>query len=170
MNGTEMNAPPMPTMPDITPISAPIADMPPKPGSCRDATGGRLRRIRNVPNQMNAPKSPAMIGAGSALATCGPASEPATRPGAIARTTAQFTAPFAWCARTDELAVNMIVAADVPIAIGTTCSRAKPSCRNTSTSTGTIVKPPPMPSSPARKPTKAPTARKMGSSARFMRA
>ena len=38
---------------------------------------------------------PAMIGAGSALAICGPSSEPATSPGAIAATTFQFTAPRA---------------------------------------------------------------------------
>ena len=68
-----------------------------------------------------------MIGAGSALAICGPISEPATRPGAIAATTGHATAPRAWWARADENAVKTIVAADVPIAIGSRCSRAKPS-------------------------------------------
>ncbi len=118
---------------------------------------------------MNVPKIPAMIGAGSALAICGPISEPTTRPGAIAHTTGQATAPREWCARADERAVKMIDADDVPIAIGSRCSRAKPSCAKTSVSTGTIVKPPPMPSSPARKPTKAPSARKIGISAKFKR-
>ena len=65
--------------------------------------------------------------------------------------------------------VKMIVPADVPIAIGTRCSVAKPSREKISRSTGTVVKPPPMPSSPARNPMNAPSARKTGNSAKFIR-
>ena len=54
------------------------------------------------------------------------------------------------------------------MAIGRTCSVANPSRVNTSISTGTIVKPPPMPNSPDMKPTTAPSTRKTGTSARFI--
>ena len=55
------------------------------------------------------------------------------------------------------------------MAIGSKCVVAMPSCANTSVSTGTIVNPPPMPSSPARKPTNAPSSRKTGISAALKR-
>ena len=75
---------------------------------------------------------------------------------------------FYLLSRADEMPVKMIVPAEVPIAIGTRCSVAKPCRVKISSSTGTVVKPPPMPSSPARNPTNAPSARNTGTSAKFI--
>jgi hypothetical protein len=55
--------------------------------------------------------------------------------------------------------VNMIVAMAVPSAMCRMCSAGSPCAVNTNTSIGTTTAPPPMPSSPARKPTTAPSAR-----------
>ena len=53
-------------------------------------------------------------------------------------------------ALTLRLGYDVPLLAEVPIAIGTTCSRANPCDENASTRIGTIVNPPPMPSRPAR--------------------
>jgi hypothetical protein len=167
MNGTARNAPPVPTIPATSPISVPIENNANRPGSSRVGCGTTLRIICHDVSHVKLPKIAAIGRIGSALAICAPTSEPSTSPGAIATTIGHDTAPRLWCARAEANAVNTIDAADVPIASGSRWSLRTPSCVNTSTSTGTIVKPPPMPSSPARKPTNAPSARKIGISARF---
>ena len=95
MNGTARNAPPVPTMPATTPMPAPTANSAPLPGSSRVALGGLLRSMRSAVSQMKLPKIAAISDSGSALAICGPISEPITRPGAIARTIGHSTAPRA---------------------------------------------------------------------------
>jgi hypothetical protein len=83
-------------------------------------------------------------------------SVPVTIAGPMRRTSDQSTPPRRWCVRTLALAVNMIDAMPVPRARWTVWSGATCCAENMAASTGTSVMPPPMPSSPARKPTKAP--------------
>jgi hypothetical protein len=85
-------------------------------------------------------------------------SAPIAIPGASCRTMAQSTAPRWWCARTLALEVKMIEAIAVPRARCTVCSAARACAANSADRIGTSVMPPPMPSRPARKPTKAPVA------------
>ena len=66
------------------------------------------------------------------------------------------TAPCAWCARAPEAVASTIAASDVPSARCITWPGAKPKATNTSPRVGTIIEPPPMPSSPEKNPTKTP--------------
>ena len=70
----------------------------------------------------------------------------------------QRTAPRWWCARTLEMDVNTMVAMDVAMAIFTARSGDTPRADMMSVMNGTISMPPPMPSSPARKPVQSPNA------------
>lgn len=58
-----------------------------------------------------------------------------------------------------EAAVKTVVAIPVPSARWTTSSEGKPLAAKMNASMGTIAAPPPMPRSPLKKPTKAPSAR-----------
>ena len=79
-------------------------------------------------------------------------------PGAKTRTTGQSTAPRRWWARTEESDVKQIVASDVATAIFKTCSCGKLCDVRMKVTKGTISMPPPMPSSPAKKPVQRPSA------------
>ena len=108
---------------------------------------------------MNPVKNTASGRVGMRLAANAAASDPDMIPGAMARATAQSTPPCRWCARTLDSDVNMIVARPVASARCIMCAAGKPFAVNTNTSIGTSTMPPPMPRSPARKPTAAPIAR-----------
>ena len=82
---------------------------------------------------------------------------PNTMPGASRFTMSQRTAPRLWWAYTLESDVNMIVAIDVAIAILTVRSDATPCLPRMKVINGTISMPPPIPSSPARKPEPRPS-------------
>ncbi len=82
---------------------------------------------------------------------------PSTMPGASRFTMSQRTAPRLWWAYTLESDVNMIVAIDVAIAILTVRSEATPCLPRMKVINGTISMPPPIPSSPARKPEPRPS-------------
>ena len=75
---------------------------------------------------------------------------PNTMPGAKPLTISQRTAPRAWCARTLEMEVNMMVAMEVAIAILMARSAGRPRCERISVRKGPISMPPPMPKSPAK--------------------
>src|SRR3990172_545980 len=79
------------------------------------------------------------------------ASAPTAMPGAIARATAQSTAPCRWCARTLESDVKRMVAIEVPSDRCIICSAGYPFAVKTNTSIGTMTMPPPMPRRPPRK-------------------
>jgi len=88
-----------------------------------------------------------------------PPKVPSSTPGAMPRTMSQRTAPCPWWARRLEIDVITIAAIDVPSDRCTRCSWPKPWAANIVVSTGTMMPPPPTPSSPAKKPTKAPSNR-----------
>ncbi len=78
----------------------------------------------------------------------------------IVRKTPQSTAPWLWCVRRLATAVKMIVAIDVPSARCNTSPGGNCGCAaNIMVSAGTMTRPPPMPSRPAKKPENAPSAR-----------
>src|SRR5579864_5574290 len=93
MNGTDRNAPPVPTMPAARPIAVPTANIANFPGKSRIAFGGLDDTIRIAVNQVKLPKMAAMARIGSALAIWGPSNEPTTSPGAMAATMGHTTAP-----------------------------------------------------------------------------
>ncbi len=64
------------------------------PGNARPGTGLLTISMRVAENHTKMPNTAAKMRPGSALATCGPRSEPTTMPGAIAATTGQSTAPL----------------------------------------------------------------------------
>jgi hypothetical protein len=82
---------------------------------------------------------------------------PMTMPGASRLTMSQRTAPRLWWARTLEMDVKMMVAMEVAIAILTARSGPTPRADMMMVMNGTISMPPPMPSSPARKPVPMPS-------------
>ena len=90
---------------------------------------------------------------------------PTTMPGAMPRTRSQRTAPRGGDARRLEIEVNRMVAIEVAMAIFTARPDSTPRDAMMKVTKGTISMPPPMPSSPARKPVKAPRARNSASSA-----
>ena len=94
--GIEMNAPPAPSRLDTAPMPAPTANSPCLPGSSRPGTGLVPMKIRVAESQTKTPNTAANTRVGSALATCGPISEPSTMPGAIAATTGHSTARWRW--------------------------------------------------------------------------
>ncbi|MNR15483.1 hypothetical protein D3C85_1320200 [compost metagenome] len=71
---------------------------------------------------------------------------------------AMSTAPLAWCARDEEMAVGMIVASEVATATCIRTEESTPIHVSTRSSTGTMTMPPPTPSSPARRPPTAPVS------------
>ncbi len=163
MNGTETKAPPAPTRLDRKPITPPAPAMPAKPGSWRPGLGRRLRSICSAEKPTkpaNASDSQLVFSAAKTLPP--PTMPPITMPGASASTIGQRTAPRLWCARTDDSEVNRMVPIEVAIAIWTMASPAKPRLVNSSVRNGTIIMPPPTPSSPAQKPVKAPSASRAG--------
>ena len=81
---------------------------------------------------------------------------PSTTPGAMALTMGHNTPPLAWCARVLDIDVITIDAIEVPSAKCTTYCGAIPCAKNMLVSIGTIIPPPPMPSSPAINPAKSP--------------
>ncbi len=87
-----------------------------------------------------------------------PAMLPITMPGASRLTMSQRTAPRLWCARTLDTDVKMMVAMEVAIAIFTASSGPRPRWPRIRVMKGTMIIPPPMPSSPARKPVARPSA------------
>ncbi len=157
-NGTVRKPPPAPSNADSPPISVPMPNMPPPPGSRPPAAAGFCRSICVAMNTRNRPKPVASQAPRSAAATCAPASEPTTMPGASVRTTSQRTDPLRWWARTLEIEVKTIVVSEVAIATLTMCSSANPCACSSIDMNGTISMPPPMPRSPARKPTTAPSS------------
>ena len=93
MNGTDRNAPAVPTMPAATPMPAPTANITGLPGNPRLALGGLDDTILIAVNQVKLPKIAAITRIGSALAICGPINDPSTSPGAIDATIGHNTAP-----------------------------------------------------------------------------
>jgi len=97
--------------------------------------------------------------ASSDPAASAPPNVPATTPGVNFSITPQLTDRRWWWLRTLDAEVKMMVAIPVPSARWTMCSGAKPLAEKMNARTGTSAEPPPMPSSPLKKPTKAPSAR-----------
>ena len=159
MNGTVMNAPPADTRPQTTPIARPIATSAGVPGSVRPADGLRPSRICVAPAYTITAKVSASARCGTQPESAVASSVPITIAGPRRRTSDQSTPPRRWCVRTLALEVNMIDAMPVPRARCTVWSGANCCAANIAASTGTSVMPPPMPSRPARKPTKAPVAK-----------
>ncbi len=120
MNGTEINAPPAPTMADSAPMSPPTLNMPSLWGSTRVGLGLRFKNIWVAEKATNTANIVLKILPGRATASCAPRREPTRMPGAKVSATGQSTAPRSWCARTDDKDVKQMVARDVAIAILTT--------------------------------------------------
>lgn len=79
-------------------------------------------------------------------------------PGAMAHTMLHWIVPRFWWARTLDTEVNRMEVIDVAMAACTTRSPGMPCQANNIVRNGTSNMPPPMPSSPAAKPTTAPSA------------
>ena len=77
-------------------------------------------------------------------------------PGATHPTTGQMTPPRAWCARTEDTDVKMMVASDVAMAVCTMCSSGTPVLTSSMVRKGVRIMPPPMPKSPAKNPVQDP--------------
>ena len=120
MNGTDRKPPPAPTMLETSPIAPPTPKSPTLPGSSRVGLGLRSSSICVAENATNVPKNAASQAAGIRPTICGPTSEPAMMPGARPSTMPHSTAPWRWCSRAEEIAVNTIVAVDVATAMCTT--------------------------------------------------
>jgi hypothetical protein len=78
-------------------------------------------------------------------------------PGASPRTMSFLTASCCRWARAEEAVASTMAASEVPMATGITCWGGKPKATKTSPRIGTVTAPPPMPSSPEKKPTKTPS-------------
>ncbi|XQU68499.1 hypothetical protein OJJOAM_001230 [Cupriavidus sp. H18C1] len=144
--------------------------MPGKPGSCRLGDGLRLRSICEAEKPTNSANSSDSQPVFSAANTLPPPIMPPSRmPGASASTIFQRTAPCLWWARTDDSEVNRMVDIEVAIAIWTIASSGKASQLKVSVRNGTIIMPPPTPSSPAQKPVNAPSSNSAGIRERVMR-
>ena len=165
MNGTVRKAPPAPTMLEMSPMPPPTSARPALPGSSRVGLGLRSTRMLVAATATNKPKNADSSAEDMPPTICGPASDPTMMPGARAATTGQRIARCRWCSRIDASDVKRIVAVAVATAMCTTCSGAKPCRANTNVRSGTIVMPPPSPSSPARNPTIAPSSRNAPTSA-----
>src|SRR5205814_981555 len=137
--GTEMKAPPAPTIEDTTPMSVPAPNMPAVPGSVRVALGLRSTSIWVAENATKIANSTPSDLPGSAALICAPSKPPATMPGASTATTFQSTAPRRSCARIDESEVKQMVASDVATAILTVYSAGKPRCARTMVTKGTMI-------------------------------
>ena len=155
MKGTEMKAPPAPTMLEMIPIPLPTPNKPSEPGRLRVSLGFGSSNICAAATPANTPNAAESADEDMSATICGPTSEPSRMPGASPRTTRHRTAPRRWCARMLEIDVKPIVAIDVATAMCIRCSGGKCSRVKTIVSTGMIVIAPPTPSSPARKPTTA---------------
>jgi hypothetical protein len=165
MNGTVMNAPPAPTMLAMTLMTAPTPMRPPRPGSRCVGFGCRSIQMLVAAAATNTPKKAESTAVDILPTINGPSSEPTMSPGASPKTTGHRIARCRWCTRTEAVDVKRIVAVAVAIAMCTTCSGGNPSRVKMNVRSGTIVMPPPMPRSPARNPTIAPSARKAAISA-----
>ncbi|MCY1184832.1 hypothetical protein D9M73_255560 [compost metagenome] len=80
-------------------------------------------------------------------------------PMAIQTKTGQRTAPLRWCSRTELSEVKMMVAREVPTARWVRMPGSNPWAVKLNTSTGTMIRPPPTPNSPASTPAQAPSTR-----------
>jgi len=159
MKGTVRNAPPADTSPQTTPNSSPITPSAGAPGKVREAEGLRPSRSCVAPAYTMTAKASASARCDTHPESAVASRVPMTMPGPMRRTSVQSTPPSPWCARTLELEVNTIDAMPVPRARCTTWSGASCWAVNIAASNGTSVMPPPMPSSPARKPMAAPVAK-----------
>ena len=92
----EMNPPPAPSRLETAPMPVPTANSVRLPGNSRPGCGLLAMSIRVAENQTKIPNTAAKTRLGSALAICGPTSEPTTIPGAIAATAPHSTAPSRW--------------------------------------------------------------------------
>src|ERR1700712_1034637 len=139
MNGTEMNAPPAPTMLDSNPMPAPTATMPVVPGNSREGLGLVFCSSLAAVNAVNVANTPASTAVDIRLTICGPIIEPTRMPGVSFHTTGHNTASCAACARRLANDVNMTVANDVATAMCRTCSDGKCSWVKMSVSSGISV-------------------------------
>jgi hypothetical protein len=136
-----------------------IAASPPRPGSSREGLGRMLSAICVVSSAMKPRKKYLRNALGAKRAITAPTTTPEKSPGIMVRTSAQSTAPWRSWVRKLESDPPMIAASEVPIARRITDSGGKPWAVNMSASVETMMMPPPMPSSPAKKPTTTPTPR-----------
>jgi len=146
-------------MADTAPMTPPVAAIPTAPGKPRCGAGLAPNAICAATVSTNSAKILLNTALGKASATAAPSQAPITMPGVRRQTTGHSTAPRRWWARTDEMEVTTMVASDVPMA---RCMTMASSIRwpwKIQASTGTMIKPPPTPSSPAMTPANAPSVR-----------
>src|SRR5690554_5780832 len=84
-------------------------------------------------------------------------------PGTRQATLGHSTPPRRWWARDDDRVVSTMLPSELASAACIAASLGTPYCGSSQASEATSTSPPPMPSSPARTPTRAPSARKMSS-------
>ena len=159
MKGMDRKAPPADTRPLMTPMSSPTPHRPIGPGRVRPGPGF-------LPIQICVAAPATITAKASANARCGihpeasdDSSVPVAMGGARRLTTPQSTEPSLWCSRTLAEPVNSTPAIAVPSARCITCSGAICWAVNRAARMGTSVIPPPMPSSPAKKPMTVPARR-----------
>ncbi|GIU47956.1 hypothetical protein TUM4249_02080 [Shewanella sp. KT0246] len=80
----------------------------------------------------------------------------------------QGTLPRLWCADAEENEVRMIEAREVAIATWVICVDSTPTHGNKYMRAGTMINPPPIPKSPAIKPTKAPSIKQIEKTSKIL--
>ena len=82
-------------------------------------------------------------------------------PGKIGLNKAQGILPRLWCAVAEDKEVKIIVLSEVAIATWVNCEEVIPTQGKIYSKAGTIIRPPPIPSNPAKKPTKDPNTKQI---------
>ncbi|MNZ86359.1 hypothetical protein D3C78_1051780 [compost metagenome] len=158
-NGTVSEPPPMPKIAEAQPTTPPATPSPALPGSPLVAFGCRPRDICSDTRMAKVPMIFCRIGPWIFAAVSAPRALPARMPRVIQMNTGQRTAPRRWCSRMELTEVKTMVASEVPTAICVSTSGEKPWAVKLYTSTGTMIRPPPTPNSPASTPAQAPSTR-----------
>ena len=162
--GTESVPPPIPIIDENVPMTAAMR-LPIQPRGTR-LVRRRWSSGRNIFTATSAaitPKTPVNSGPAALAASRLPSSPPASIPGAQAFTSDQSTAPRAWWARDEEIAVGTMTASDVATATCMHHSGGTPLKRRLYSRTGTSTMPPPTPSSPATTPATMPATSRTSS-------
>ena len=158
--GTIMLPPAMPASPESRPAPRARAVVPAASG-CRRCAGGcqRVRRITAIAAR-NAPRKRVRTISGSRLASVPAPRPPSMSPGVQRQSRGHSRAPRRHWARPAARLVKIM--APRPVATASRMPRGRAKASKIRTREGTMITPPPIPSSPPRKPVPSPRAKQRG--------